>query len=435
MKRIDMTNKDLLIYLSGGIPFLGGLLGDIYKDRSIQFKPYIIGVLTEQISERDLNERYYNVCNASEDKHKKLLSPLCESTVRGFCDIARLLGYLNNNGIKSEDFLKSSATLVRFPPLLTSLKRVIDNNDVTGRDIVTICSTLYTYFTFSIALDIPPSQIFEYALRICDAMTNINKIPERLPITTINTCSPGEENERLHFLQKLNQRPITYLWTNDAGDEFDLKTLQFNEGIISFTPIPPFPARFITGPSIIRWKDHSFLYVSESSLKGTKNQTKVDIIDPLFGFGSTVELDDFCQQNFDLENSSELINPSEVQQVILFCLDVSGSMTRPLKDNINDDYKKEFSRLSISTQYMTEIVDKIYGYKIPSLFGLMTFSNSTDFLCQFTPLISEFERKVMNRITTKTVSYIWDSLSIACDEIQKFTIDSNGKPKFPNAIK
>ncbi|KAK8865115.1 hypothetical protein M9Y10_010648 [Tritrichomonas musculus] len=110
-------------------------------------------------------------------------------------------------------------------------------------------------------------------------------------------------------------------------------------------------------------------------------------------------------------------------------------MTRPLKDNIGDDDKKEFSRLSISTQYMTEIVDKIYGYKIPSLFGLMTFSNSTDFLCQFTPLISEFERKVMNRITTKTVSYICDSLSIACDEIQKFTIDSNGKPKFPNAIK
>ncbi|KAK8836431.1 hypothetical protein M9Y10_037686 [Tritrichomonas musculus] len=441
-KRIDMTNKDLLIYLAGGIPFLGGTLGNIYKENNIQFKPYIYGVLTEQLSERDLDERYYNVCNASEDKHKKLLSPLCESTVGGLCDIACLLGYLNNDGIKSEDFLKSSASLVRFPPLVTSMKRVIDNNDVTGRDIVTICSTLHTYFTFSIGTIIPPSQIFEYALRICDAMTHIKEIPEKLPITTVTISSNSEENDSLQFLRKLNQPLITYLWTNDAGDEFnfyktekfDLKALEFNEGIVSLTPIPPFSARFVTGASIIRGKDHSFLYVSESSLKGTSNQTKVDIIDPFSGFGSTVDLEDFCQQNFDLENSSELINPSEVQQVILFCLDVSESMTRPLKGNINDDNKKEFSRLSISTQYMTEIVDKIYGYKIPSLFGLMTFSDNTDFLCPFTPLISEFERKGLDKITTKEVSFIWDSLSIACDEIHKFTNDSNGEPKFPNAI-
>ena len=40
----------------------------------------------------------------------------------------------------------------------------------------------------------------------------------------------------------------------------------------------------------------------------------------------------------------------------------------------------------------------------------------------------------MYRISTKEVSNIWDSLSIACDEIHKFTNDSNGKPKFPNAI-
>ena len=40
----------------------------------------------------------------------------------------------------------------------------------------------------------------------------------------------------------------------------------------------------------------------------------------------------------------------------------------------------------------------------------------------------------MYKISTKEVSFIWDSLSIACDEIHKFTNDSNGKPKFPNAI-
>ena len=64
--KVNTNNMDLIVYLAGGIPFLGGTLADIYTESSgRQVKPYIYGVLTRKVSDQDLNEIHYGLCNAS----------------------------------------------------------------------------------------------------------------------------------------------------------------------------------------------------------------------------------------------------------------------------------------------------------------------------------------------------------------------------------
>lgn len=445
--KVNTNNMDLIVYLAGGIPFLGGTLADIYTESSgRQVKPYIYGVLTRKVSDQDLNEIHYGLCNASNDKQKLLLSPLCDSELSGLYDMACLLGYLNNDGTKSDRLLKASAALIRFPPLITSLHRVMDRNDVTGRDIITICSTFHTYFTHIISSVTPPGQIFNYGLRCCNIITHIENIPEDLPMLIVD-LKAEKENPNAQFLVKLNQPSIAYFWKNDSGDPFNyVKTEKFepkaiedaNKSFVSFTPLAPLSVRVVTGCTIIKGKDHSYLYVSDSALKGADMTNMVDIIDPNVGVASSVNIEDFARHAGDgtIEKVANLIDPEQVKQVIYVCFDASESMGWPLSGYKDRELVKKGveSRIVIATQYLTNFANKTYGYRIPCLLGLMAFNQRIDFRCPLSPLVPDFEDKGLKDIIPIGQTYLWDALSDACDNIIEYTIDEKGNPKFPNAV-
>lgn len=163
----DINQMDIVVYFTGGVPFLRGTLNDFYAPAIKQgFQRYIYGILIKKLDAKnsDLNDIVYSICDVSDEIHKELISPLYNSTEKGLCDMACLLGYLNNFGAKAKKLLKCVAATIRFPPLITSLRRIIDRNKVTKRDIVTVCASFHTYFMFLINSVTPPEQIFEYAL-------------------------------------------------------------------------------------------------------------------------------------------------------------------------------------------------------------------------------------------------------------------------------
>jgi hypothetical protein len=156
----------LHIFLPSGLPFLSGTLSDFFKVPAFSQAQRILSVvITRRIADVLLSREFAEVCDASNDDRKLLLSPVVPATGVGYSHIACLLGYLGHDGIKWYPFMKVLATFTGFAPLICGLWRIVDNQAVLGRDIVAVTATLYGFYTSLLPSTLPRGKIFEYVLR------------------------------------------------------------------------------------------------------------------------------------------------------------------------------------------------------------------------------------------------------------------------------
>lgn len=434
---LKIQKGDLIVYLAGGIPFLGGTLGDLYlKETEPKVKPHIYGILTSPLANIDITNNYHELCNINDETRKIILSPLSESSLGSLCDIACLLGYLNHDGCHGELFLRAAATLIHFPPLLTCLNRVIDRYEVNGRDVITICSTLFTYFRWMVPQRIKSDEVFGYALRCCNLICHISDIPENLPLSIIETTPNKKSN--LNYLNKLKQPRYVYIWRADeVGRKFKITEMKKPEQkdieesfskYVYFTPIAPLTIRVATGCSIVRGKDHNFLYLKESSDKDSSNQNSVDIIDPTSGFVDSKDLDEFSREQDDPfnHNNLNLIDPDQVKQVVLVCLDISSEMGKNME---NTDLPYSF----IIKQCLTIFANRLHGYRIPTILGLVTFNDEIKDRFDMSPFLSDFEKNILNTFKFEGHSNYCKAILNICDDLYQFTRDSEGNLFYKNA--
>ena len=102
------------------------------------------------------------------------------------------------------------------------------------------------------------------------------------------------------------------------------------------------------------------------------------------------------------------------------------------KSMINDSKKDH--RITIAIQYLTSFVNRIYGYNLPCIQGLVSFNNQIKVKCPLSPLVSDFEDKGLKNIKPEATTKLWDSLLCCCEEIVKFRKDSKGNELYKNAI-
>ena len=440
--KIDISNKQLLIYLPGGIPFIAGTLGDIYLKKDLKVKQVIYGVLTRLVPDAVLKGSYPELCNVSDPERKKLISPLVDSTDRGLSDMACLMGYLNHDGVKGDLLLRTCATAIHFPPLITSMNRIIERNQVVGRDVITVTSTLYTFFRAYLPASCPDNKVYEYALRLCNLISHINDPPEKIPMMNFEVI-PGEPSTK--FLSDLKLGPIVYFWKGDTGDDFpwiDLK-IQSEEAIenaynliASFTPIAPLSMRNATGCSIVKGKDHEYLYLMQSPSKDSKSQNMVEMVDPMSGMVESSDVESFAkaQGNTKIDSTANLIDPDRVKQIIMVNFDESKSMIGDLAGYVIPAKSQKDHRVTIAYQYLTTFANRTYGYRIPCIQGLVSFNNNIVVRCPLSPLVPDFEDKGLKKIRPDSTTKLWDSLARSCDELTKFRKDSRGKEIYKNAI-
>ena len=182
------------------------------------------------------------LCNVNYLDHQLLISPLYDSSIRGLSDMACLIGYLNNDGNAKDILLKTCATVVHFPPFITSMHRIIEQNQIVGRDIATFCSAMFTFMKFYLPKTCPDDQVFEYLLRMCNVISQVQDAPEKLPILEVEVDhnSPDEK-----FLCDLKLGPVVYFWRVDFGEEFKFIDNELVNNVIEnaykcnslFTPI------------------------------------------------------------------------------------------------------------------------------------------------------------------------------------------------------
>lgn len=86
-------------------------------------------------------------------------------------------------------------------------------------------------------------------------------------------------------------------------------------------------------------------------------------------------------------------------------------------------------------QYLTTFVNRSYGYRLPCIQGLVSFNNRVKLRSPLSPLINEFEEKLLNTTEPNSTPKLLDSLLLSCKEIISFRKNKdNGKEMFYCAI-
>ena len=101
------------------------------------------------------------------------------------------------------------------------------------------------------------------------------------------------------------------------------------------------------------------------------------------GMTEIVEIDSFVKSQqiemFDYDISNE------ISQIIMFNLCQSKTMM--------NSFERSEQRITVSYQYLTTILSKIYGYKIHSVQGLVSFNNEATVKCPFSFFVGDIETK------------------------------------------
>lgn len=123
--------------------------------------------------------------------------------------------------------------------------------------------------------------------------------------------------------------PSFYFWRENLEEKYenvDFKIPSFDDlfkkGV--FKPVHPFLLRTATFCSIVKGKNHEYLFLTQSLLKNNENQKKVCVLNPMNGMTEIVEIDSFVKsqqiETFDYDISNE------ISQIIMFNLCQSKTM-------------------------------------------------------------------------------------------------------------
>jgi hypothetical protein len=200
----------LHLFLPGGLPFLNGTLREFLEVPQFEESLHILYVVvTRYIPDVLLSLRIDDICNASNDERKLLLSPVVIATDISYSHVACLLGYLGHGGMKGDEFSRVMAIFTGFVPLICGLWRITANDGVLGRDVVAVTAGLYGFAGSLLPSTLPPDRVFEYILRCSTFVLHGGTPAEQdcviLPINKLDI--PSESNDPLHHYCRITHQP------------------------------------------------------------------------------------------------------------------------------------------------------------------------------------------------------------------------------------
>ncbi|KAK8834967.1 hypothetical protein M9Y10_001600 [Tritrichomonas musculus] len=433
--KIDTKGKKITVYLSIGFPFIAGTLKDFYLNEDLNPSKNIYGVISIEIPDEKLNESFIGRCNLSDPMHKLLMSPLCESTTRGLCDIACLLTYFSyEKGSNTEKFNNKTSGLIHFPPFSISLQKIIENEYITCNDIVNVCSTLFTFFKIFLNSKIEDLYVFEYGLRICNLIVDVCEdfISSGISVYESNDAStlpPGLKTIKyVVWKPGIDNGFYTPAPINDIT--FD-KIEKSYELFSSFTPVPPFSIRHDLGCSFIKGENHNYLFMMNTPIKNQTKNNLITIFDPMIGQIESVDLESFAKSQQHEDDDDSFIDPSDVKQIIMIDVDVSMSMKYDIngKNNMN----REVNRLTIAFQCITSLINRMQACNIQSFLSLVSFGSQVLLRHPFTFFCHDIEN-AFKEISPSGKTKLWDAIALNINEIHKFKKDVFGNEIYKNAI-
>jgi ubiquitin-protein ligase len=400
-------------------------------------RPIPDALLTRQFPEGDL-------CDCR-DPMKPLLSPICASTDVAYTHIAVLLGYLHSGsaGDRGSDLVQAIAAVTDFAPLVCGIARIHRRELITGLTIATICAS-YHCLIGRLLPGVPEPNRFEFALRTASWLVHL-PVNRALPATQ-DIRRDGSPNSE--YLRLTGQDEIFVLYSPDQSNDIEMVDLKKEidaertkaietifEVCVSFRPCPPLTAR-VGGVAMIvqHTKGNVILsYGDDPAVTGN-----IRVRDPRSDAAKPIDpegLAALIRVRGDESTIPLALLPEDVVEIIQVCVDLSESMKASLanqtvasigpKDPATGQIGvAETSRMEFLWQLMESFANRLYGFRIPCLMGLIAFTDVIVKSADFSPLSSDF-LSALNGLSPKGQSRLWDALSQGLRNLR--AIQSTGK--------
>jgi ubiquitin-protein ligase len=381
----------------------------------------VYAVVMRRIAPDWLTSPVDEVVDCSNDRMRTLLSPLCDSTHVGLTRIASLLGYLQTGGTGGTDFLDRIISYTDFAPLICGLKQILEQPEIDGLTVAVVCATLHRIFAFLLPRNHSPQQVFDHALECSCWISHLPIEPvDENCVRVVDADPVGSLFQR--YLKATDQADPFCSYESDSSYQPDkprvrllepIKELnafqgQFKKRYVTFKPQPPLSVRRLPGPLIVQCpRQRTALYLSPAADPGFL-QVKMPMD------GSLIEINPEFLATKVRETSPDLLfDPEDIQEAIAVCLDVSMSMNFQLdgKGGVGEKVGRPPTRYHLAHQYLVSFMNRIYGFRVPCIVGLVTFAQEVQTMARFSPMSSDFDRPFKEGLIKVTgESRLWDGI-------------------------
>ncbi|KAK8865515.1 hypothetical protein M9Y10_011071 [Tritrichomonas musculus] len=430
------------LFLSGGVHFKSGTLLDYYVNPdNVAFDNIYVIVTQKGEGLYSYDDTVKNPCSCSTAESKKILSPICKSSISGLTQIASFIGYMFYGGPKSEHILLSLAKVTRFAPLVVNLYRLIENRPLICLNILAITAPLFTLFRSMLPKDVKNENVFEYTLNflsVFDVITNT----EYLKFIEINLKNKDEcENMKAfaNYCENTKQQDHVIIWTADTINP-DFQAVFMNptfstiknifSTVTTFKPVAPLSLHYIFYPTFVHANDDGsvMLFIKEVH----DEEGVVSIIDPLEGNLKEIKIEELAMQ-VECDKKDDvftLIDPNKVDQIIFICFDESFSMKWKLEGG--NPHHNERTRSVLASEFLKALVKQSYALRVSSFYGLISFSSEVKIVQKLTAMTSEFVQS-LEEINPHGKTLLYDAIDTAKRQICSLVKDKKGNSRYPNS--
>jgi len=374
---------EIRLFFAGGIPYVSGTLAEMiskYKPKSM----FIYAIFTRKISEELYNRSISNICDCSKDDMKLLLSPIVESSEIGYTTIASLLGYINRDGLRSDKIIKSLETFCQFSPMLVNLYRLNQKESLKGGEIVQITAPLFIFIYSLLDKANPVECTYEESLKV------LTYVSENATLGTISVKDTSEkDNDSTYAYQPEINGEVKvgreYIYAPTISKLKDIYTTVSS----AIKPVAPLTLKNISRSCLVITEHGVGLHSQKADGKSASESDSVSVCDPIEGSFKSISADVLAKRlkNSSKDDSSSLVDPQKVEQLVMICFDKSGSMdSTEAFGNVSE------KRINVSKQYLSSFANQCYGYKSNSVFGLIKFDSSIDYISELSPYVPDFEK-------------------------------------------
>ncbi|OHT01128.1 hypothetical protein TRFO_01725 [Tritrichomonas foetus] len=451
--------KKILLYLPTGLPFPKHFgpkneenkIGNFFSN-AVDVKHHIYVVVIRDMPSHLLENKVREVCNISTNEMKLLISPVCQSTKVGYSRMACLLGTFYYNGCKNISFIKAAARCTGFAPLICCLHKMNAREEISGSDLVTVSASLHAIFSKILPKNCDPRHVLERCLECACYILRVPGAEEAELIVPQIPIMKGSTDPYMKYMESIRLKDHFYQYNPDIGRPYEVVFLQKPKSYIiqniftnfaSYRPVPPLSVRYINITAILQYiKGRTLLFIGESVRAGDRDGS-INVIDPFVGEIQKASVENLANDvSKNGENNLEnLIHPEHVEEVIEVLFDCSGSMFMDLnrKTAIHRKYDHsttpptpvvgDTDRYTIAYQYLVTFLNRSFGYRLPQVFGFISFNDKINVQSDFSPLSPTIE-KCLNNVVIQKKSHIWDAINVAIDQLVRFNGD---KSKYKNA--
>ena len=429
---------EIYVFLPGGLPFLSGTLDDWSSTKKISRRIY--AVVTRPLG-ASVNRVIGELADCSSDEMKRLLSPIHDSTPQGYAAMACFLGYIQHGGPQSQCLFTQLANVTHFAPLVCSLCRIIEREEITGLNVIAITGVLHIMFKDIVHPAFPDHEVLDHTLALATTLLLIGK-GEMLKLNVLDWNDETSEAGIEGYCRTTGQQRHCVICREDLIEDWGyiivpIPREDLDDVVASaahLQPVSPLTARDLHSTCFMKGRANVMLMLGH--VPGNRNEIRY--IDPAVGQTFTRSIEDLSREIGD----EKAIHGGEIEgdlidQILEILVDSSNSMMEHLSGHVSTTSEHpEETKIEHAKRLLSAIISRMHTSPDTSVFGLGTFNEQFEKRLPLSMSMTDFEAAISD-IKPAGKAYLWDAIIAASKTIRDQSVteydDDTTTPVYPNA--